>query len=87
MLYDNMSSVSQNVLKFYQQLTAIPVTDGHGETSIPPYNFVVGGKTNTKCYSLLFNPTGASTHHLPHKSSRQRITPPIHTVVYSMIMF
>jgi hypothetical protein len=35
-------------LKFYQQLTGeerrIPFqTDGHGETSIPPYNFVAGG--------------------------------------------
>jgi hypothetical protein len=47
MSYDNMSSVSQNVLKFYQQLTGeerrIPQTDGHGESSIPPYNFVAGG--------------------------------------------
>jgi hypothetical protein len=80
-LEDNLSSVSQNVLKFDQQLTGeerrIPFffddfhfcrsrvigldmtenmiftlcrmmstdrrTDGHGETSIPPYNFVVGG--------------------------------------------
>jgi hypothetical protein len=51
MSYDNLSSVSQNVLKFYQQLTGeerrIPFisdrqTDGHGETSIPPYNFVAG---------------------------------------------
>jgi hypothetical protein len=36
MSYDNLSSVSQNVLICLQ-------TDGHGETSIPPYNFVVGG--------------------------------------------
>jgi hypothetical protein len=45
MSYDNLSSVSQNVLKFYQQLTGEEKmrTDGHGETSIPPYNFVVGG--------------------------------------------
>jgi hypothetical protein len=74
MSYDNLSSVSQNVLKFYQLLTGeegrIPFifdnfhfchsrviipsptklrgriclqTDGHGETSIPPYNFVAGG--------------------------------------------
>jgi hypothetical protein len=66
MSYDNLSSVSQNVLKFYQQLTGeerrVPFifgetqlklscdigfvyrrTDGHGETSIPLYNFVAGG--------------------------------------------
>jgi hypothetical protein len=71
MSYDNLSSVSQNVLKFYQQPTGKErwisfifgqetqlklsynigfvygqtdrQTDGHGETSIPPYNFVVGG--------------------------------------------
>jgi hypothetical protein len=58
MLYDNLSSVSQNVLKFYHQLTGEEnssyrttfvyrrtdeQTDGHGETSIPPYNFVAGG--------------------------------------------
>jgi hypothetical protein len=69
MSYDNLSSVSQNVLKFYHQLTGeesrIPFifddfhscrsklsydigfvyrqTDGPRETSIPPYNFVVGG--------------------------------------------
>jgi hypothetical protein len=68
MSYDNLSIVSQNVLKCYQQLTGeerrIPFnfddfhscrsrvnlstdrrTDGHGETSIPPYNFVAGGIT------------------------------------------
>jgi hypothetical protein len=56
MSYDNLSSVSQNVLKFYQQITGEERdgrtdgrqdrrTDGHGETSIPPYNFVVGGIT------------------------------------------
>jgi hypothetical protein len=54
MSYDNMSSVSQNVLKFYilRNTTQVIVrhriclqTDGHGETSIPPYNFVVGGIT------------------------------------------
>jgi hypothetical protein len=76
MSYDNLSTVSQNVLKFYQQLTGDerrdpPLftskqlikfknilrnttqvivrhriclqTDGHGETSIPPYNFVAWG--------------------------------------------
>jgi hypothetical protein len=52
MSYDNMSSVSQKVLKFYQQLTGeerrVPLIFGrnkhrHGETSIPPYNFVAGG--------------------------------------------
>jgi hypothetical protein len=50
MSYDNLSSVSQNVLKFYQQLTGEESigfvyrrTDGHGETSIPPYNFVAEG--------------------------------------------
>jgi hypothetical protein len=44
MSYDNLSSVSQNVLKFYQQLTE----DRHGETSIPPYNFVAGGIKKTQ---------------------------------------
>jgi hypothetical protein len=60
MSYDNLSSVSQNVLKFYRQLTGeerrVPFifgwnigffyrqTDRHGETSIPPYNFVAGVK-------------------------------------------
>jgi len=27
-------------------------TDGHGETSIPPYNFVAGGITKNKIYTL-----------------------------------
>jgi hypothetical protein len=38
MSYDNLSSVSQNVLKIYQQFTG-------EETS---YNFVAGGITNDK---------------------------------------
>jgi hypothetical protein len=43
MSYDNLSSVSQNVLKFYQQLTGEERrVDGHGETRIPPFNFVAG---------------------------------------------
>jgi hypothetical protein len=40
MSYDNLSSVSQNVLKFYQQLTG-----EERETSIHPYKFVAGGIT------------------------------------------
>jgi hypothetical protein len=71
MSYDNLSSVSRNVLKFYQQFIGaerrVPLifsflrnttqvivrhriclqtggqTNGHGETSILPYNFVAGG--------------------------------------------
>jgi hypothetical protein len=40
MSYDNLSSVSQNVLKFYQQLTG---EEMRVQTSIPSYNFVAGG--------------------------------------------
>jgi hypothetical protein len=48
MSYDNLSSVSQNVLKFYQQLTGeerrVPFIFGrNNHSSIPPYNFVAGG--------------------------------------------
>jgi hypothetical protein len=54
MSYDNLSSVSQNVLKFDQQLTGeerrIPC-----ETSIPPYNFVAGGIIKQKQYILLLS--------------------------------
>jgi hypothetical protein len=39
MSYDNMSSVSQNVLKFYQQLT--------GEERRVPFIF---GRNNQKCF-------------------------------------
>jgi hypothetical protein len=59
MSYDNLSSVSQNVLKFYQQLTSeerrIPFifddfhvcrSRGIELDSIPPYNFVAGGIKN-----------------------------------------
>jgi hypothetical protein len=39
MSYDNLSSVSQNVLKFYQQLTGV------GIHLLYPRNEVVGGYT------------------------------------------
>jgi hypothetical protein len=42
MSYDNLSSVSQNVQVIVRHRICLQ-TDGHGETSIPPYNFVAGG--------------------------------------------
>jgi hypothetical protein len=42
MSYDNLSSVSTQVIVRHRICLQ---TDGHGETSKPPYNFVAGGIT------------------------------------------
>jgi hypothetical protein len=50
MSYDNLSSVSQNVLKFYQQLT----DEETWWNQYTPYNFVAGGIKNNNLTLLIF---------------------------------